>query len=197
MFKFALGLTVGGAVLVGCNNANHDMHDHSTTMKSMMQNAGKVAVAELKPSKTATTQPSNNNVTGTVTFTETGGKVHVTAHVMGLAPNSEHGFHIHEKGDISAPDLMSTGGHFNPTNHIHGGPTTSPVHAGDLGNLKADDKGMAMLDLTVNDISIGTGSANDIVGKAVIVHGAPDDLKSQPAGNAGPRVAGGVIELKK
>lgn len=163
----------------------------------MMQNAGKTATATLSPAKAATTQPTNNNVSGTVTFTEMGGKVHVTAHIMGLAPGTTHGFHIHEKGDLSAPDLMSTGGHFNPDGHIHGGPTTSPVHAGDFGNIKADDMGMAMVDLTVSDLSIGTGAKNDIVGKAVIVHGKEDDLKSQPAGNAGPRVAGGLIELKK
>jgi Cu-Zn family superoxide dismutase len=160
--------------------------------------AAKSATAELKPSKNAATMPANKNVTGTVTFTEVaGGKVKVSAHVMGLAPNTEHGFHIHERGDLSDPGLMSTGGHFNPAGHIHGGPTTSPVHAGDLGNIKADATGMAMLDLTVEGLSIGTGAANDIVGKAVIVHRDPDDLKTQPAGNAGPRVSGGLIELKK
>lgn len=162
----------------------------------MMQNAGKVAVVQIKPSKAATTRPSLNNVNGTVTFTEMGDKVKVTAHITGLTPNAQHGFHIHENGNINSDDLMSTGGHYNPDRHIHGGPTTSPVHAGDFGNIKADATGMAMFDLTVDNISVG-GAKNDIVGKAVIVHAGPDDLKTQPSGNAGARIAGGVIELKK
>lgn len=199
--KLGLGLALLGGVMVGCDKwmkkDDHSGHDHSTTAKSMLQSAGKVAVATLAPSKAATTQPVNNKVTGTVTFTETAGKVKVTAHITGLEPNTSHGFHIHEKGDLSDAGLMSTGGHFNPAGHIHGGPTTSPVHAGDFGNIKADDMGMAMVDLTVEGLSIGTGEKNDIVGKAVIVHGKEDDLKSQPAGNAGPRVAGGLIEIKK
>lgn len=186
-------IVLGTSLLTGCNMMQESHDGHSPTM---MQTSGKVAVAEIKPSKAATTQPANNNVTGTVTFTEMGGKVHVTAHIMGLAPNSVHGFHIHASGDMSGADLMTTGGHYNPENHVHGGPTTSPVHAGDLGNLHADATGMAMLDLMLDDISIG-GAKNDILGKAVIIHGKEDDLKSQPAGNAGPRVAGGVIEMKK
>ena len=91
---------------------------------------------------------------------------------------------------------MSTGGHYNPDKHVHGGPTTSPVHAGDFGNITADDSGKATLDLTVDDLSVG-GAKNDVVGKAVIIHAKEDDLKSQPAGNAGARIAGGVIELQK
>ncbi|HEY7086602.1 MAG TPA: superoxide dismutase family protein [Tepidisphaeraceae bacterium] len=173
------------------------MKHEEASPKAMMQDAAKVAVAELKPSAAAATQPANNHVTGTVTFTELAdGKVKITAHIMGLTPNTKHGFHIHEKGDLNSPDLMSTGGHYNPDKHVHGGPTTSPVHAGDFGNVTSDASGMAMFELTVDDISIG-GPKNDILGKAVIVHAKEDDLKSQPSGNAGARVAGGIIELKK
>src|SRR5213078_176195 len=129
---------------------------------------------------------------GTVTFTQNGDKVQVHADLTGLTPG-KHGIHIHEKGDMSAPDLMSTGGHYNPDKHIHGGPSTSPVHAGDFGNLTADTSGKATIDVTVDDITIG-GEKNDILGRAVIIHAKEDDLKSQPAGNAGARIAGGVIE---
>jgi superoxide dismutase, Cu-Zn family len=179
-------------LLVGCKPDNTKM----SGPQAMMQMAGKVAVAEVKPSKAATTQPTNSNVTGTVTFTEMGNMVKVTAHIMGLAPNSTHGFHIHEKGDLSAPDLSSAGGHFNPGGHQHGAPG-GMSHEGDLGNLKADGMGMAMYDATVEGISVGTGEKNDIVGKSVIIHSGQDDLKTQPTGNSGGRVAGGVIELKK
>jgi Cu-Zn family superoxide dismutase len=91
---------------------------------------------------------------------------------------------------------MSTGGHYNPDKHIHGGPTTSPVHAGDLGNLEADDKGVAKMDLTVDNISLG-GAKNDVVGKPVIIHAKEDDYKTQPTGNAGGRIGGGIIEVSK
>jgi len=179
-------------LFMGCQ-----MEHEEASPKAMMQDNAKVAVAVLKPSQAAATQPANNNVTGEVTFTEMpDGKVKIMAHVMGLTPNTRHGFHIHEKGDLNSPDLMSTGGHYNPDKHVHGGPSTSPVHAGDFGNVESDAKGMAMLELTVDDISIG-GPKNDILGKAVIVHAKEDDLKSQPSGNAGARVAGGIIELKK
>ncbi|HMB95480.1 MAG TPA: superoxide dismutase family protein, partial [Tepidisphaeraceae bacterium] len=132
-----------------------------------------------------------------VTFTQIGDSVKVVADVLGLAPNSTHGFHIHDKGDLSAPDLSSAGGHFNPGHHIHGGPTTSAVHEGDMGNLTADSTGAAHYELTLTSITIGTGAANDIVGHSVIIHAKTDDLSTQPSGNSGARVAGGVIELQK
>lgn len=154
-----------------------------------------VAIAHMTPSKLATTKPVNNNVTGTVTFTQVGDKVLVVADINGLDPNTRHGIHIHEKGDLSDPGLMSTGGHWNPDHHIHGGPTTSPVHAGDLGNLDADANGHAHLELWLSDISVG-GVKNDVSGHAVIIHAKADDLSSQPSGNAGARVSGGIIELK-
>ena len=156
---------------------------------------GKTAVAKIEPSPSSTTQPAGNQPTGTVTFTQTGDNVKVVADITGLTPNAKHGFHIHEKGDLSAPDLSSAGAHYNPEGHAHGGPTTSPVHAGDLGNLEADKEGKARLELTLDNISVG--GKNDILGKSVIVHAKPDDLKSQPSGNSGARIGGGVIELKE
>jgi Cu-Zn family superoxide dismutase len=154
-----------------------------------------VAIAHMTPSKLATTKPVNNDVTGTVTFTQVGDKVLVVADINGLEPNTRHGIHIHEKGDLSDPGLMSTGGHWNPDHHIHGGPSTSPVHAGDLGNLDADATGHAHLELLLSNVSVG-GVKNDVIGHAVIIHAKADDLSSQPSGNAGARVSGGVIEMK-
>lgn len=192
MIRSLAVVTVAGILvaLAGCQE-QHGEHGHA-----MMQTGAKVAVAEIKPAKAATTQPTMNNVHGTVTFTEMGGQVMVVALIEGLTPNTRHGFHIHEKGDMSSPDLMSTGGHYNPDKHSHGGPSTSPVHAGDFGNLTSDAQGRAKLEITVDNISI-RGAKNDVVGKPVIVHAKEDDLKSQPAGNAGARVAGGIIEMKK
>ncbi len=154
-----------------------------------------VAVARITPSKSATTLPANNNVSGIVSFTQQAGGVLVVADISGLEPNTRHGIHIHERGDLSDPNLMSTGGHWNPDHHPHGGPSTSPVHAGDLGNLDADAMGHAHLELLLTDVSVG-GPKNDVIGHAVIIHARADDLSSQPSGNAGARIAGGIIELQ-
>jgi superoxide dismutase, Cu-Zn family len=183
------------ALIVGCDSMpwNKDKKDNST--KKMANEGEKVAVAEIAPAQAASTQPSWGKPAGAITFTQMGDKVHVTGEITGLAPG-KHGIHIHEKGNLAAPDLMSTGGHYNPDKHPHGGPTTSAVHAGDLGNLEADTSGKATIDLTVDDVTVG-GDKNDVVGKAVIIHAKEDDFKSQPAGNAGARIAGGVITMKK
>jgi Cu-Zn family superoxide dismutase len=179
---------------VGCDSMpwNKDKHDDA---KKMANEGAKVAVAEIAPAAAAATQPSWGKPAGAITFTQDDGKVRITGEITGLPPG-KHAIHIHEKGDMSAPDLMSTGAHYNPDKHLHGGPTTSPVHAGDLGNLTADSSGKATMDLTVDNITVG-GAKNDILGKAVIIHAKEDDFKSQPSGNAGARIAGGVIKMKK
>lgn len=146
------------------------------------------AVANLQPTE-------GSSVTGTVTFESTNGGVRIEAHINGLSPG-KHGFHIHEFGDCSAPDASSAGGHFNPGNHPHGAPGQGEHHAGDLGNLEADESGHAMKEMTVDFITLGSGP-NSVVGKAVIVHADEDDLSTQPTGNAGGRLACGVIELSQ
>jgi len=143
------------------------------------------AVAELQ------TAPGGQ-VNGTVTFTQSGSRVTVVADVRGLPPNTTHGFHIHEKGDCSAPDFTSAGGHFNPGGHPHAGPGEAARHAGDLGNLEAGANGRAYKRIVVDNITLGNGS-NSVIGHSVIVHEKMDDLKTQPTGNAGGRIACGVI----
>jgi Cu-Zn family superoxide dismutase len=191
--RLPVSLCVAFTFLLGCDAMKKDA---DTEGQKLSQSGAKVAVANLKPSKAATTQPTMNNVHGSVTFTQAGDKVHVVAHIMGLTPNTTHGFHIHEKGDLSAPDLSSAGAHYNPQGHPHAGPDMPVRHAGDLGNVTSDSGGNVHKELTVDNISIGEAK-NDIVGKSVIVHAKADDLKSQPSGDAGGRIAGGVIELKK
>lgn len=137
---------------------------------------------------------NKDKITGTVTFTQEKEGVHVVADIDGLTPG-EHGFHVHEKPDLSAPDLSSAGGHFNPEHHKHGGPESEEHHAGDLGNLTADEKGHAHLDKIFTGLAI-TGKLG-VVGHSVIIHAKADDLKSQPAGESGKRVAGGAIEEEK
>lgn len=145
------------------------------------------------PPLIAILQPTaGNDVTGTITFTQSGDKVTVDAQVSGLEPNSKHGFHVHEYGDLSKPDGTSAGGHYNPGKHDHALPTTETRHAGDFGNLEADADGNAVLNLTVDNITLVDDDDTAIIGRGVIVHANPDD-GGQPTGNAGDRIAMGVI----
>jgi len=144
-----------------------------------------MARAALEPTKGSTTA-------GTVMFHATADGVFMHARVTGLKPGQEHGFHIHEKGDCSSGDGMSTGGHFNPTGKPHG-PQDADHHAGDLPALKADANGAIDLKVAVRGLAIGQG-ATDIVGRGLIVHAQPDDYKTQPTGNAGARIACAVIQ---
>lgn len=145
------------------------------------------AIAELQPTQ-------GNKVRGTVRFLDEGGKVRVIAEITGLTPG-EHGFHVHENGDCSAPDASSAGGHFNPTNQPHAARDAEARHIGDLGNLTADNSGRAQLDYV--DSKLTLNGPNSILGKAVIVHAGRDDLRSQPSGDSGARVACGTIELER
>jgi len=152
---------------------------------SMGEVPGPSALARLEPTR-------GNTANGTVKFEQRGAKVLVTGSVSGLKPYSEHGFHVHEKGDCSSGDGMSAGGHFNPMAKPHGSQEGESHHAGDLPNLRADANGMASLSFEAPGISVGSGPT-DIVGRGLVVHRDPDDYKSQPAGNAGPRIACAVI----
>lgn len=135
----------------------------------------------------------DQKVGGVVTFSEVDGGVKVVAHITGLPADSEHGFHIHEFGDARSSDMMTTGGHYNPWGASHGGPHTEEHHAGDLGNLKTDANGVAKKEVVMKGISIA--GKNPILGRAIIVHAKRDDLKTNPAGDAGPRIAYGVIGI--
>jgi Cu-Zn family superoxide dismutase len=115
--------------------------------------------------------------------------------VSGLTPGL-HGFHVHEKGNCTAPDGSSAGPHFNPHNSVHGGPDAPQRHGGDLGNLKADASGTAVYRAEIRGISLGAGD-DSVIGRAVIVHANPDDFQTQPAGNAGARLACGLIGKSK
>lgn len=138
---------------------------------------------------------SGSLVSGRLTLAPMGDGVHLAGDIGGLQPGSSHGFHIHEKGDCSAVDASSAGGHFNPGAQPHGRAGHGAHHAGDSDNLVADANGVAHVDAHVSGVSLGGGAANDIAGRAIIVHAVADDYSSQPAGNAGARVACGVIRV--
>ena len=141
------------------------------------------AVATLGPTE-------GNTVTGLVRFDQRGDTVWVHAHVVGLAPNSVHGFHIHEKGSCASADGTSAGGHFNPEGHHHG-PQDAEHHAGDMPNLSVDAQGR---DRTIFTLPDGTfAGLMDEDGAALVIHANADDYKTDPSGNSGGRIACGVI----
>ena len=144
------------------------------------------AVAELKPTQ-------GSDTSGEIYFAVVDGGIRATGEVRGLPPGTEHGFHVHEKGDCSASDATSAGGHFNPATTEHGRVGHGSHHGGDSDNILANDQGVASVDTLLQGVTLGDGAGTDIVGKGVIVHADPDDYVTQPTGNAGARLACGVI----
>ena len=131
-------------------------------------------------------------VGGNVTFTQVADGVAIMAELTGLTPG-KHGFHVHEFGDCSMMDGTCAGGHFNPEGTPHGGPESQQRHVGDFGNLVADRSGKATYQRV--DGKIALSGPHSIIGRSIIVHADPDDLTSQPTGNAGARIGCGVIGI--
>ena len=180
--SLASAATAAGAVVAA---ATMGVFAQGPEMK--MEGATK-AVAVLIPTK------SGAGVAGQIVFTKTDKGTRVQAEITGLAPG-KHGFHIHEFGDASSPDGKAAGGHFNPKGMVHGDPSkTAPRHLGDLGNIEADASGKAAYDLVDPDLPLS--GPLSILGHGVVIHEKGDDF-GQPVGNAGGRVAVGVIGVAK
>lgn len=144
------------------------------------------AVAKVSPT-------TGNQVTGLVTFEVTDKGVLIIADFEGLKPGA-HGFHVHEKGDCSAHDASSAGGHFNPTNKKHGGPDDPDRHVGDFGNVVADVTGKAHYERV--DTLVKLDGPESIIDKSIVIHADPDDFTSQPSGNSGARIGCGLIQAE-
>lgn len=183
IFKLCTLLTII-LVLVSCAGQS-DMEQTSNEMDSPEEEITEL-VSILHPTV-------GNDVSGVVRFFETEEGVRVIAEVYDLAPNSTHGFHIHEYGDCSALDGTTAGGHFNPFDAEHGGPDSEERHVGDLGNITVDQNGFAQLDITDSMLSFD-GPAS-IIGRGIIVHAGEDDFETQPTGAAGSRLSCGVIGI--
>lgn len=173
MKKLMLLFSILLAVFIGCKT-------------NTAFNPDKILVVTFEPK-------SGSQVSGTATFVEKDGKVTFVAKLAGLNPGI-HAIHIHEKSDCTAADGSSAGGHWNPTFKKHGKWGVGEYHKGDIGNFIADEKGNGTITLTTDEWCIGCGNPNkDILGKGLIVHQGTDDYVSQPAGNAGARVACSAI----
>lgn len=182
----ALVLVLAASFLAaGCaEETDQEPLDLDTAAVDTAEQVEQTAMADLAPTE-------GNETRGAVTFSSVNGAVRVEADIQNLAPGP-HGFHIHEFGDCSAPDASSAGGHFNPTDSPHGAPTDAERHVGDLGNIEAGSDSTATYSRV--DSVLTLSGPNSIVGKAVVVHAGEDDLTSQPSGDAGARLACGVIE---
>lgn len=180
MLKSTLMLTAVTVIGLAFSPAFAAEHgEHAAKMTSP-----KAAIAVLIPTE-------GNSVQGVLRMKMVGESLEITGQVTGLKPG-EHGFHIHEFGDLSAADGAAAGGHYNPSGHDHGGPDSADRHAGDLGNITADDQGIATVNKVSKDLKLSM-----IMGRSFVVHAGVDDLKSQPSGDSGPRVAVGVIGYAK
>lgn len=188
-----LSIIISAVLLAACGR-NDDQPADARTMPAQPAPAPEEIAPQGASVQLAPTQ--GNAVTGSLALAESPQGVRITGAIQGLKPDSEHGFHIHEKGDCSAPDASSAGGHFNPTQDPHGNPESEAHHAGDMINIRADSEGVAQVDATTEGTTMQGGQPTDVLGKAIVVHQKPDDYTSQPAGDSGDRIACGVIAVQ-
>ncbi|MFO7302239.1 MAG: superoxide dismutase family protein [Acidobacteriota bacterium] len=194
MFRHVL---VGAAVVavVACGRTDEgtgfadDEMDYRTSPDAALPgNDAVMRTAQVRMMPTA-----GNAVTGVLVAEQVDDGVRLTGRLMGLPPNSDLGFHVHEFGDCSAPDASSAGGHFNPTNQPHGDPDDDASHFGDMENLDTDVDGEAEVDVLLEDAVLDGPSDRRVEGRAVIVHSREDDYETQPSGDSGTPIACGVI----
>jgi superoxide dismutase, Cu-Zn family len=217
MRTLALALLIPLAVCTACSKTEEtsSMPAPATTDAPVNETANTAAVTPPAPPAdatataampaTGTPEPAtvklslvsaaNSSVKGDLTMTDEGSAVSIRGVITGLSPGKEHGFHVHEVGQCTLPDFASAGEHFNPTKDPHGGPKSKTRHLGDIPNVKADKEGHALVDVTVQGVTLvdKDGAPHEILGKALVVHAMEDDYKTQPSGNSGARVACGVI----
>lgn len=155
---------------------------------------GTSAAPAAAPTAHAKLAAGDGSARGTVTVTQAGDGLHVLVKAQGLTPGI-HAVHIHTTGVCTGPDFTSAGGHWNPTAHQHGKDNPQGMHMGDMPNMLAGSDGVGEMEYIVHDglISDGANPLLDADGAAVVIHAQADDNKSDPAGNAGGRVACGVL----
>lgn len=190
-FKNFIIISSLGLFAIGCSSAPEPKMPPKDAIKEAVKDVItapyiKKAIAKVNPS-------DGQKVTGTVTFETLDKGVRIVADLQGLTPGA-HGFHVHEKGDCGH-DGMDAGAHFNPTGKKHGGPDDADRHAGDFGNVIANEAGIAHYDRI--DYVITLNGKDSIIGRSIMVHKDADDFKTQPAGNSGARIGCGLIEAAK
>jgi Cu-Zn family superoxide dismutase len=186
-FLGIVGAVVSASITPAQSLAAEEVTDQAMATAPVIVDATEL-IAVLSPTQ-------GSQTSGVVTFKPAEkGKVEVAANITGLTPNSKHAIHIHQYGDLTSKDGKSAGDHYNPLGHSHGLPDQKMRHAGDFGNLETDADGNATFRLIVDNLSLA-GRLSPIIGRSVVVHAKPDD-GSQPSGNAGDRIAVGVIGVR-
>lgn len=182
MNKWRWSTPLSLCLLVGCaGQKGAERAPEQAEQTKEVQNTEQIGPVPLMPK-------SGSSVGGTVAMEEVNGKVHVTVMVTG-APPGKHGVHVHEKGDCSAPDAASAGGHYNPEGHPHGLPSgEGSRHLGDFGNIEIKEDGTGTMEITVEGATLDEGGPMSFRDKALIVHAQPD-TGEQPTGGAGGRIA--------
>ena len=183
--KMTHGL-IGVAVAMAVAGGVH----HSTAAQTQTMPAGK---GQAKKAVAIIESRSDSRVTGKATFHESKGRVTLKISIEGAEPGT-HAVHLHEKGDCTAPDATSAGGHWNPTSENHGKWVVAPFHRGDIGNIEVGANGKGTFSLTTDLWTIGGPAESDVIGKGIIIHAKADDFTTQPTGNAGGRVGCGVVQ---
>ncbi|AXK73737.1 superoxide dismutase family protein [Lysobacter sp. TY2-98] len=190
--KTCLAVMTSTLLLAGCASTAPAPAPSTSPSSAPVASVG-VAMPPVNSAVIALAPASGSLVSGRLSAMAMTDGVHITGDIGGLAPNSTHGLHVHEKGDCSAADATSAGPHFNPAGKPHGNPSAGTHHAGDLPNITAGSDGVAHVNLHVAGVSLGGAAGTNILGRALVVHGSADDYTSQPAGNSGPRIACGVV----
>lgn len=182
-------LIIALAFTAACNSSNNkEKANDDSAVVEKAEVTENTAVAEISSA-------SGSSLTGEATFTDLGeGEVTFKITVEGATPG-EHAVHLHEKGDCSATDATSAGGHWNPTEAPHGKrPVDMKFHAGDIANIEVGEDGKGELTMTVTGWSVGGSDSTNVIDRAVVIHAQADDFESQPSGAAGKRVGCGVIK---
>lgn len=194
MLRNVIGGTVLAIGLVACGGADDE---NATVIQEAGDTSSMMTAATTAPGgqARAVLRDAQGAEIGTVTITQEGSNVRLMGDLTSL-PAGEHGFHFHQTGTCEGPGFDSAGGHFNPTNASHGSEHPQGPHAGDIPNITGAD-GSTHVDQTNSMVTLMDGQPNslfDADGTALVVHADPDDYETQPSGNAGARIACGVIE---
>lgn len=188
-------------LVVGCNTGSEerrqtqeDNQELLETNESEVTKGNETKNTDQQSATANITSASGSNLTGQATFTkENDNQIKFELEIQNVSEGS-HAVHLHEKGDCSASDAKSAGGHWNPTNEKHGKRGTDSFHKGDIGNIDVGTNGKGSMSLTIDGWCIGGAEDCNILNKAVIIHAQGDDFTSQPSGDAGDRIGCGVIK---
>lgn len=187
-------MTAALFAFVSCNNNTANKANEESTVEDSE------IITEIEVVETALQvvldSKSGSEASGVFSFTEKDGVVYMEGKVTGLSPDATHAIHLHENGDCSDDEGMAAGGHWNPTDSQHGQwDHEDGYHQGDIGNLQSNAEGEATLAFETDQWCIGCDDAEkNIIGKSIIVHAGEDDFQTQPTGDAGGRIACGVIQ---